>query len=916
MKTVSTPSDQRSFGGSAPSDAGPDDQTLVVGDGDPVLVHDDVGRHVGRYVVLEEAGRGAMGRVLRAYDPKLQREVALKELQLRVPNQESARATLVGEARAMAKLSHANVVSVFDVEAVPHGDGERLILVMEYVEGTTLRDWLGEQQREWQDVLHRFVQAGRGLAAAHQAGLLHRDFKPANVMVGAGEAKVTDFGLATPGTPVGAVPVDPDDLDSVVVGTPRYMAPEQHVGRRDLGPAIDQYAFCVALWEALCGEPPFPNENVGKAKFDGPPNWPRSDVPRWLSAAIERGLQVEPGRRFPSMAALLDALTVGPTRAKTRWRLLGMGALVVGVVAVGSRGARTEAPCRGAEAKLAGAWDDARRQEVEQAIRATEAAWSEAAWRRASAVLDDYASAWATMHTDACEATSVRKEQSAAVLDLRMACLQRARTDLVAVTDVLGSADLEVVERVHDVLESLPPLARCADIETLQAGVEPADEDEADAVAEIERRLAQAKAERKAGRYEQAKTAADEAESLAVSLSYGPVKTQLEFEMGKVLDALGEFEPATERLQRAVALAAEHRQFELLSSASSSLMMILGYRLQKPEEALRYEALVEGLAKGDPVREATLHSMLGSIAQRQGRFADAASEFGRALELELAVRDGPNARVADFRSNLSLALSGQGMFAEAESELRQAQAIFEATMGPEHPDVATVRNNLAGALLKQGRFDDAATEYRASLEHRRRLLGDEHRLVAQSQANLATALQELGDYAEAESLQRRSLETLKRKFGEDDPDVSTGLNGLAIILSKKGENEKSAEVFAEILAQHEARYGPDHPLAGQARTNLGTVQRVLGRLEEARANQEKAQQIFETSLGKEHPLVATVLVELARLADADGDAALAKTRLTRALEIREPGLGSEHPETVSAREALDTLARGEPLAGD
>ncbi|MEM6293039.1 MAG: serine/threonine-protein kinase [Myxococcota bacterium] len=904
--------------GSAPSASGPDEQTLVVGDGDagPSVTEDaSAGLRVGRYVVLEEVGRGAMGRVLRAYDPKLQREVALKELQFRGRNRARVQADLVTEARAMAKLSHANVVSVFDVEAAPRGDEERLVLAMEFVEGTTLRQWLGEQDRPWRDVVARFVEAGRGLAAAHAAGLLHRDFKPANVMVGRGEAKVTDFGLAIPPRAPTDDGLDAYEVESTVMGTPRYMAPEQHVGRRDLSPAIDQYAFCVSLWEALCGAPPFSGpaisdaKSLTKAKLKGPPAWPRSDLPRWLSAAVVRGLHPEPERRFPSMDALLAVLVTGPGRARARWRVAGAAVVLSSVAGVAVMASRAEPPCQGAKAQLAGVWDDARRQQVEQALKSTDVAWAGSTWERSASTLDGYAEAWTAMHTDACEATNVRREQSDAVLDLRMACLQRARRDLSAAVDVLNSADRSVVERAADLLDGLPRLNRCADIEALQAQVEPPGPADAEVVATTREHLATARAERKAGRYELAKQAVDAAREAVEGTSYGPASTEVAFEAGKVLEGLGEFERAVDELRTVVELSAHHRQLDLLGSASTSLMMTLGYRLKRPDEALGYRALAAGLMRGDAVKEATFHSMVGTVASGQGRFEDAATAYRTALDLERGVDDTPHPRIADFRSNLSLALSGQGKFAEAEREVRAALEILEQTLGPDHPDVATVRNNLAGTLLNQGRTQEAADAYRASLEHRRRVLGENHRLVAQGQGNLATALRGLGQYEEAERLQRASLKSLRDTFGDDDPDITIGLTGLAIILNDQGQIEASADVFEEILNRQQKQHGDEHPAVGQARTNLGMVLRAVEDFDGAQLQQEKALQIFEASLGKEHPLVATALVELARLADKRGDAEPAREFLTRALTIREAALGADHPETMTAREALEVLSK-------
>ena len=242
---------------------------------------------IGRYVVLDSVGMGGMGLVCAAYDPKLNRKIALKLLR-NASNEEASTAgrnRLFREAQALARLSHANVVTVHDVDVF---EGQ-VYIAMEFVEGTTLREWLRDRSRTWQDILEKFILAGRGLAAAHKADIIHRDFKPSNVLIGKdGEVRVADFGVAKeherPGRDLERERLEFDrrrhtaaanaaettsDEDALIdeiqsnlsveltiagrmVGTPAYMAPEQHMGLH-VGPYTDQYAFCVSLYEALYG---------------------------------------------------------------------------------------------------------------------------------------------------------------------------------------------------------------------------------------------------------------------------------------------------------------------------------------------------------------------------------------------------------------------------------------------------------------------------------------------------------------------------------------------------------------------------------------------------------------------------------------------------------------------------------------
>jgi eukaryotic-like serine/threonine-protein kinase len=328
------------------------------------------GTHVGRYVAQGLIGRGAMGAVYAAYDPDLDRKVAVKILRadsLSGAARQQVRARLLREAKAMARLSHPEVITVYDVGSF----GEQLFVAMEYIDGGTLRHWRAARHRSYGEILSVYERAGSGLAAAHEAGLVHRDFKPDNVLVARdGRVRVTDFGLArivdgahaaAPAGQENGAQLDDGGAITLtrtgtLLGTPAYMAPEQlRGGAADT--RSDVFSFCVALYEALYGERPFSGASVAELQAAierGAVRAPRAmtRLPRWVRAPLLRGLQAAPKDRFDSMRGLLDALRAAHAKAKvqhTRALVAGMG--IVGIVAasvayarLGSAGAHPVAP--------------------------------------------------------------------------------------------------------------------------------------------------------------------------------------------------------------------------------------------------------------------------------------------------------------------------------------------------------------------------------------------------------------------------------------------------------------------------------------------------------------------------------------------------------------------------------------------
>jgi hypothetical protein len=546
-----------------------DDRTTLGATGAaPVVRPGETPQQIGRYTVLKLLGSGGMGVVYAAYDTDLDRKVAIKLLHLGVA--EAGPGTighgrLMREAQAMAKISHPNVLQVFEVGL----HAGQVFLALEFVEGATIEGWLLARPRTWREVLAVFVQAGRGLEAAHAVGLVHRDFKPDNVLVDRdGRVRVMDFGLARAAGPASSdAPPTPVSISTsqhlhshltvtgAVMGTPLYMAPEQHLGGTT-DARTDEFAFCVALYEGLYGQRPFAGDdvqalavNVVQGIMREPPR--HKKLPAWLRRAVHRGLSPEPSDRYPTMTALLADLGRDRGGARTRWLLAGAAAASL---ALGTWGALREdqARCSGADEQISQAWDPARAGAVADALHATGRAFADRTWSKVQAHLDAYAREWQARHVAACE-THARGESSDDFYDLELACLARRRSELAALVDRLARADGDVVERAVAAARALTPISACADREALLARVKPPDDPTLRVeVDRLRAELDQAKAAEDAGKYADGIAIAAAVAAAADATGHRPLIAEARLRLGELHSRAADYPPAETALTAAL----------------------------------------------------------------------------------------------------------------------------------------------------------------------------------------------------------------------------------------------------------------------------------------------------------------------------------------------------------------------------
>ncbi len=924
---------------------------------------------VGRYALMKRIAVGGMGEVYTAYDEQLDRKVAIKLVRpdrlgpggLDGQSGDTAGQRLIREAQTLARLSHPNVVQVYEAGVC----GSRVFLAMEFIRGRSLRQWI-EQRRElpepdkWRAILSMFQAAGRGLQAAHAAGLVHRDFKPDNVLVGDdGRVCVADFGLArsvtsdaqitspmrmplaTPAIPVGSAPdaaidalaaadqlkevdarMEPEELDELravggepqplsslssltqsgtMLGTPAYMSPEQMEG----APAdwrSDQFAFCVALYESLYNSLPFSAADLRSlharmisGAATPPPR--RSDVPTWIWKVLERGLSVDPSARYVSMGELLDSLANDPARRRRRFlggAFLGGGALLAMLVLwflLPDRRAAVD-PCAQAGDGVDGVWNPARAEQLRQSFLATGVPYAAEAWVATNKHLERYAGELRAERKQSCVATHVRQEQTERIFELQALCLDRRERHLDALATELGRADKQTIELVTQAVARLPGVDRCRDREALMFGVQPPDDAVTAAkVAEKQKQLATARAQRLAGRRSEALELVRALLSTSEPAAYPPLRAELLGELG-ILQRDGasseEGSRGEETLLEAIDLGERYRHDELVSalwfevarlgylhqrndltkahqwarrgvatswrlndggrqrSAALSIQGGLFFAEGKHQEAERLQREAVKLAESSGENRVSLafrmQSLAGTLDRMNGRSDEARQLYARALQIldeELGV-DHPLS--AYLLYDYGIALESAGDLDGSRATRMRAMKIWEGTDGPTSLAVADAHMALGNLEVNVGRLEQAAEHARRARETFRQVLTNPNSsrhvqlllldgLVARRSGASATAV----------TLYEEALSQARRTAAKDPVRLNNVMCGLGDALVAAGQHDRALAIFAEAeQVQKQIEGGSDslrvallHKGRGQALLGKGNASGAAALLEGA-----------------------------------------------------------------------------------
>jgi tetratricopeptide (TPR) repeat protein/predicted Ser/Thr protein kinase len=703
------------------------------------------GATIGRYVLLDKLGAGGMGVVYAAYDPELDRKVALKLL---LPKGEETgsdgRARLLREAQALAKLSHPNVVAVHDVGT----HGTRVWIAMEFVAGDTLGEWAKGRPRRWPELLRVLIDAARGVAAAHAAGLVHRDLKPDNVMVGRdGRVRVMDFGLAhgravtvtDPSLastlradkeirPEFAALVLPMTKMGAVQGTPAYMAPEQWQGR-EAEPATDQFGWSVMAWEMLYGERPFAGENMmalAAAVLSGQRRVPPRGrgVPKWLRRVVERGLATEPAKRWPTMAAILMALERGRTRA--RGRSIALGIAGVAILAGGWEGyrrwelaeaeatrmqdiAQREAACQQAGADLESTWNDVARAQLLQAFVGVGGSEAAIAAKRAMPWLDRHANAWKHARTGTC-LDHDRGTLTAETLDRALWCLDERRMEFETLVAELVQADRVALQKAIPAAAGLDPITPCSDPDALARLPIPPLETREEARA-IRREIANSSNLYASGKFTDAADVARGALTRAGTLTWSPLTAAARLRLGLALARLGKFTNAAKELEEAGFAAMEAGALGVAADAAIALVSLTGQRLARFDDGVRWSRLADlALHQLEPrpgLRTAVNLQSLATVRTLTGDLAGARTLQGRALALQEEALGPDHPIVAGTLQGLATTLNNLAAYPEALAANERSLKIREAVLGPQHSDVARSLTNQGLILRRMGDYPGA-----------------------------------------------------------------------------------------------------------------------------------------------------------------------------------------------------------------
>ena len=839
---------------------------------------------VGRFEIGDRLGAGGMGVVYAGRDPDLARPVALKVL--------FGGGDLRREAQALAKLRHPNVVSVHEI-----GTWQGLPFVaMELVEGVTLREWVTKSKRSIAEITAVFAGAGRGLAAAHAAGLVHRDFKLDNVLVDReGQARVVDFGLAHPTADGVAIErstrLDAKGTTVTAAGTPAYMAPEVLAGEPATAQS-DQFSFGVALYEALAGKRPYEARDIAgliAAATKTPPRIP--GVPSLVTAMIERSLSPHPADRYPDLGPMIVGLAPrgGGGGRSGKWivvvALLGVIALVAIVMATRPGPepvAKDDGLCVKSGELIRVSYDEAA---VSDALTSAGAGPTNLTHRSTISGLGSYATRWKDETIKACRAELPPTQHA-----LVTACLDERKRDFGAVVGQFKRADAKTLERAHVLIAGLPSLESCSDTSLLVARLPmPHDLELVGRIRSARDQLATSRATFHAGKGAVAKASVEKLAPEVDRIAYAPLTAEAQLLLGNIAGTLNEVATSQPALERAYREGIAGRHDLVAAEAAIRLAHLLGHVKAKPDEGRPWIANAEALLRriGGTERElaAQLANVIGNIEQTAGHYDLAIASFDKAEKLWRETPGDHRVDVAQTLHNGGNARMLAGNADAALAKLREARMLLVAALPGGHPYVAMTTSAVTGAMRDLGAYADALAIDEPVVAEAIARHGADHVEVAFARGAVGNDLRGLGRYAEAIVELEKAGAIFAATFGPDHPTAaSTDSNVGAALLGNK-QYDLADKRLRKALAGKEKR-GPKHPSLISTLDNLGTNELRRGRAAEAKKYFERSLAIGEEALGKDSPDVALTLAALADATLALGDAAGAKALAERSIALR------------------------------
>ncbi|MBV1858391.1 MAG: protein kinase [Nannocystaceae bacterium] len=789
---------------------------------------------VGRFTLLGRVGSGGMGVVYAAFDPKLDRRIALKLLHTSGLG-ERANARLLGEARNLARVAHPNVVPVFEVGTF---EG-RVFVAMELIDGVPWSTWITARQ-PWREVIDVAVQAGRGVMAAHSRGIVHRDFKPANVMVGEdGRVVVLDFGLAQSFETMaeGTLPsLDNMRLTqlsegSVTAGTPAYMAPESIDGH-PASQASDQFSFCVSVYEVLFGVRPFGGETV-YAQLDAmergarPPDSGTGDVPTRVVRVLLRGLERDPGKRWPSLDALLRALE-DAVRPRRVWPL-AVPVLALMAVSTALALKTDEDPCVAGAADIESVWTGTRADALARSPSASA--------QQVSAIedaLDDYVQRWRQTYLVACR--KAQPTDGATSGEATFQCLGGQREWLLRALDALSDADAETWRNAESLLPNRRDLQRCEEAVLQPAAVERAPLANSEARAAFEGLLVEMRVHAGRGDIDHVLKTATDADRQAHSLDDDSLRARALLARGSAMSMLDRDQQAVDALQNAV-VAAERSGSVSVRLAAIRLLALRQVELGRLEDAEHGVRTVLAAHERFPSRpwtwDAELMALQATLARERGD-KDEAVRRARAREAFILhhATDDPRARIDARSFHIEMRLHNgetEGMLDVIENLRRDATEHD----GAASRRVAKIWGFVFNVRYQQGDLEEARTAILKSLEQLSFLDGEDATSVLPALNNAAVIEARLGDLDAAFGMFSRLASIARAHRPTFDRRLATALHNLALVWEKRGEPEKTLAGLEEARSVYCDLYGCEHPKAMALVPDIAAALTALGKQDDA-----------------------------------------------------------------------------------